>query len=278
VLKFLSIDRGLEIHHDGDLPARSGMGSSSAFTVGLLNALYALKGQMPSKRQLANESIGIEQDRLKESVGSQDQVMAAYGGVRHVRFTPHGEIIARPLTVSHERIAHLNEHLMLFYTGIKRTASDIAETYITNIDLRRRQLRLMKELVEEGISILNSGNDLMEFGNLLHEAWQAKRSLSGKVSNPQVDGLMDQAMKAGALGGKLTGAGGGGFMLLFVPPELRGSVAAALPNLIHVPFKFEFSGSQIIFFEPETDYSAEEQTRSQQRIDEFCELEKLRAA
>ena len=278
VLKFLSIDRGLEIHHDGDLPARSGMGSSSAFTVGLLNALYALKGQMPSKRQLANESISIEQDRLKESVGSQDQVMAAYGGVRHVRFTQHGEIIARPLTVSHERIAHLNEHLMLFYTGIKRTASDIAETYITNIDLRRRQLRLMKELVEEGINILNSGSDLMEFGHLLHEAWQAKRSLSGKVSNPQVDALMDQAMKAGALGGKLTGAGGGGFMLLFVPPDLRGAVAASLPNLIHVPFKFEFSGSQIIFFEPETDYSAEEQTRSQQHIDDFCELEKLRAA
>ncbi|HWC90330.1 MAG TPA: GHMP kinase, partial [Pirellulales bacterium] len=231
VLKFLSIDRGLEIHHDGDLPARSGMGSSSAFTVGLLNAMYALKGQMPSKRQLANESITIEQDRLKESVGSQDQVMAAYGGVRHVRFTPHGEIVARPLTVSHERISHLNDHLMLFYTGIKRTASDIAETYITNIDLRRRQLRLMKDLVEEGINILNSDNDLMEFGHLLHEAWQAKRSLSGKVSNPQVDGLMDQAMKAGALGGKLTGAGGGGFMLLFVPPDLRGAVAAALTKL-----------------------------------------------
>ncbi|HEY5316088.1 MAG TPA: GHMP kinase, partial [Pirellulales bacterium] len=278
VLKFLSIDRGLEIHHDGDLPARSGMGSSSAFTVGLLNAMYALKGQMPSKRQLANESISIEQDRLKESVGSQDQVMAAYGGVRHVRFTPHGEIIARPLTVSHERITHLNDHLMLFYTGIKRTASDIAETYITNIDLRRRQLRLMKDLVDEGINILNSGSDLMEFGHLLHEAWQAKRSLSGKVSNPQVDGLMDQAMKAGALGGKLTGAGGGGFMLLFVPPDLRGAVAAALTKLIHVPFKFEFSGSQIIFFEPETDYSAEEQTRAGQHINEFCELEKLRAA
>lgn len=278
VLKFLSIDRGLEIHHDGDLPARSGMGSSSAFTVGLLNALYALKGQMPSKLQLAAESIHIEQERLKEAVGSQDQVMAAFGGVRHVSFNPNGEINARPVTVSHDRLAQLNDHVMLFYTGIKRTASDIAETYVTNIEQRRRQLRLMKELVEEAINILNSDNDLLAFGELLHEAWQAKRSLSGKVSNPQVDSLMDQAQRAGAIGGKLTGAGGGGFLLLFVPPERRASVENALRNLIHVPFKFEFSGSQIIFFEPENDYSAEERTRAQQSIIEFHELEKLRVA
>jgi D-glycero-alpha-D-manno-heptose-7-phosphate kinase len=278
VLKFLAIDRGVEVHHDGDLPARSGMGSSSAFTVGLLNAMHALKGHMPSKKQLADESIHIEQERLKETVGSQDQVMAAYGGLRHVTFGANGDISAQPLTISHERATELNSHLMLFYTGIKRTASDVAESYVNNIDTRRRQLRLMRDLVDESINILNSNTDLLSFGNLLHEAWQAKRSLSGKVSNPQVDGLFDAALRAGALGGKLTGAGGGGFMLLFVPPDRQHDVQEALHNLIHVPFKFEPAGSQVIFFEPETDYSAVEEKRHRQNIIEFRELEKVRAA
>ena len=138
-LRFLEIDRGVELHHDGDLPARSGMGSSSAFTVGLLNALYALKGQMPSKRQLALESIHVEQDILKETVGSQDQVMAAYGGLRHVQFLQNGEISVRPLTLSHARIDEFNDHLMLFYTGIIRTASDVAKSYVEDIGAKRRQ-------------------------------------------------------------------------------------------------------------------------------------------
>jgi D-glycero-alpha-D-manno-heptose-7-phosphate kinase len=278
VLRFLSIDRGVEVHHDGDLPARSGMGSSSAFTVGLLNAMHVLKGEMPSKKQLADESIFLEQEKLRETVGSQDQVMAAYGGLRHVQFATSGEINARPVTLPRERVNELNNHLMLFYSGIKRTASQVAESYVHDIGARRRQLRLMQELVEESIRILCSQGDLTEFGQLLHEAWQAKRSLSTKVSNPEVDELLDSAHRAGAIGGKLTGAGGGGFMLLFVPPDRQADVREALDRLIHVPFKFESSGSQIIFFEHDTDYSAEEQSRANRSILEFRELEKLRAA
>jgi D-glycero-alpha-D-manno-heptose-7-phosphate kinase len=272
VLRYLHYDRGVEIHHDGDLPARSGMGSSSAFTVGLLHAMYALKGQMVSKHQLAMESIHLEQDILKETVGSQDQVLAAYGGFNHITFLPNGEISVRPITVSCERIRELNAHLMLFYTGIKRTASNIAESYVNGIEEKRRQLRLMKDLVEESVAILHSGQDLKGFGELLHEAWEAKRSLSARVSNAQVDEIYQQALAAGAIGGKLTGAGGGGFLLLFVPPGRQQEVRERLNKLIHVPFKFEFSGSQIIFFDQEEDYSAAEQARARQTIHAFQEL------
>jgi D-glycero-alpha-D-manno-heptose-7-phosphate kinase len=272
VLRFLDVQRGVEIHHDGDIPARSGMGSSSAFTVGLLHALYALKGQMVSKRQLAMESVHLEQDVLKETVGSQDQVLAAYGGFNHITFAPNGEISVRPVTLSRDRMQELNAHVMLFYTGIKRTASTIADTYVSDIDDKRRQLRLMRELVDEGVSILGSGQDLVGFGELLHEAWQAKRSLSAKVSNSYVDDIYDQARAAGAVGGKLIGAGGGGFIVFFAPPERHAAIRERLAKLIHVPVKFEFGGSQIIFFDREEDYSAEEQARSARTIDAFREL------
>ena len=278
VLRHLQITRGIEIHHDGDLPARSGMGSSSAFTVGLLHAAYALQGQMPSKRQLALESIHVEQNILKETVGSQDQVMAAYGGLRHVQFLANGEIAVRPMTLPAQRLTELNDHLMLFYTGIIRTASDVAKSYVDDIHSKRRQLRIMKDLVDESMSILNSGHDLVQFGQLLHEAWLAKRSLSAQVSNPQVDGLYSRAQAGGAIGGKLTGAGGGGFLLLFVPPDRQESVKAELHNLIHVPFRFEPSGSQIVFYEPGVDYSAEDEARNTRKIDKFSELAIVRAA
>lgn len=272
VLRYLKVDRGVEIHHDGDIPARSGMGSSSAFTVGLLHALYALKGHMASKHQLATESIHIEQDILKETVGSQDQALAAYGGLNHIMFLPNGEISVRPMTIAPERMKELNSHLMLFYTGIKRTASNVAESYVNGIEERKRQLRLMKDMVEESVSILNSGHDLIAFGELLHEAWQAKRSLSAKVSNSHVDDIYNQAISAGAVGGKLVGAGGGGFLLLFVPPSKQRAVREKLNKLIYVPFKFEFAGSQIIFFDQEEDYSAEERERANQSIQAFREL------
>jgi D-glycero-alpha-D-manno-heptose-7-phosphate kinase len=262
VLRHLKLDRGLEIHHDGDLPARSGMGSSSSFTVGLLNALHALKGYMPSKHQLAMEGIAIEQDKIKETVGSQDQVLAAYGGFNHVVFAQNGEVAVRPVTLSAERLQELNSHLMLFYTGIERTASNIAETYVANVDAKKSQLRIMKHLVEESLAILNNGNDLAAFGTLLHEGWQVKRELSVKVSNSHVDELYEHARANGALGGKLLGAGGGGFMLLFVPPSKQIGVQEALKKFICVPFRFESSGSQVIFFEPERDYSAEDRARS----------------
>lgn len=272
VLRHLDMDRGVEIHHDGDLPARSGMGSSSSFTVGLLHALYALTGHMPSKHQLAQESIYIEQERLKETVGSQDQVSAAYGGFNHITFLPNGEISVRPMTLTLERIEELNSHLMLFYTGIKRTASNIAESYVNDIETRKRQLRIMKDLLKESISILNSGQDITGFGELLQEGWKAKRSLSSSVSNSDVDEIYDQAISAGAIGGKLTGAGGGGFLLLFVPPSRQKRVRKKLNKLIYVPFKFEFSGSQIIFFDRQEDYSTLEKERDSQPIRAFEEL------
>ena len=266
VLRYLGMDRGVEIHHDGDLPARSGMGSSSSFTVGLLHALHALNGYMPSKRQLAMEGIRIEQDVLKETVGSQDQVLAAFGGFNHIVFSRSGEISVTPVTLSPERLQELSSHLMLFYTGIERTASEIAASYVTTVEGKLSQLQVMKDLVDEGISILNSGRGIDAFGALLDEAWEAKRSLSPEVSNSYVDELYRYALENGALGGKLLGAGGGGFMLLFVPPSEQERVRAALKNLIHVPFRFEFSGSQIIFFEPERDYSAEEKLRATQEF------------
>ena len=216
----------MEIHHDGDLPARSGMGSSSAFTVGLLHALHALEGRMVSKRQLAAEGIHVEQELLGETVGSQDQVATAYGGLNHIRFLPSGEISVRPIIMSADRVSELNSSLMLFYTGIKRTASGVASTYVEDIEDRRRSMRILQDLVEEGLAVLSTGADLRYFGELLHEAWLVKRDLSGRVSNDRVDGIYADALAAGAVGGKLLGAGGGGFMLLFVPPERREAVAA----------------------------------------------------
>lgn len=272
VLRFLKMDRGVEIHHDGDLPARSGMGSSSAFTVGLLHAMHALQGRMVSKQQLTMESIYLEQEVLRETVGSQDQALAAYGGFNHITFLPNGEISVRPITITTERMRELNSHLMLFYTGIKRTASNVAETYVKDMSTRRRQLRVMKDLVEEAVAILNGGQDITDFGELLHEAWQAKRSLSADVSNASVDGMYDLARSAGAIGGKLIGAGGGGFLLLFAPPERHQEVRDKLNKLIYVPFKFEFSGSQIIFCDVENDYSAEEKARANQAVQAFREL------
>ena len=271
-LRYLEIQRGVEIHHDADIPARSGVGSSSAFTVGLLNALYALKGQMVSKHRLATESVHLEQDILKETVGSQDQVLAAYGGLNHIVFHQNGEISVTPITVAAERMKELASHLMLFYTGIKRTASNIAESFVAGIDDRRRQLRVMKDLVDESISIISGDCDILEFGELLHEAWLAKRSLSASISNADVDALYDAARAAGAIGGKLIGAGGGGFFLLFVPPSKQPNVRETLNTLVHVPFKFDFSGSQIIFCDREEDYAAEERARAARPIRAFREL------
>jgi D-glycero-alpha-D-manno-heptose-7-phosphate kinase len=271
-LKFLNIGRGLELHHDGDLPARSGMGSSSAFMVGLLHALHALRGEMPTRMQLAQESIHIEQDVLRETVGSQDQVMAAYGGLRHVKFSADGKLAADPVILPPGRVAELQRHLMLFYTGIARTASDVARSYVARMETCRRQLHVMQALVEESIDILSSGMDIRAFGDLLHEAWQTKRSLSPQVSNPEVDALYHKARSAGALGGKLTGAGGGGFLLLFVPPDRQPAVRAALHRQIHVPFEFESAGSQIIFYEPGVDYQEAERARRDQPNVTFKEL------
>jgi D-glycero-alpha-D-manno-heptose-7-phosphate kinase len=250
VLKFLKIDRGVEIHHDGDLPARSGMASSSAFTVGLLHALYALKGQMPTKHQLAMDGIFLEQERLRETVGSQDQVSTAYGGFNHIAFSPDGEIAITPITIATDRVRALDACLQLYFTGVNRTASDVADSYVDAAAGREDTLRAIGASVTDAMDVLRGGA-LDDFGRLLHEAWQLKRSLGGRVSNAHVEAIYDDARAAGALGGKLLGAGGGGFMLFFVRPEDRARLVAALKGLVMVPFRFETSGSRIVLYQPD---------------------------
>jgi D-glycero-alpha-D-manno-heptose-7-phosphate kinase len=251
VLNCLKIDKGVEIHHQGDLPAKSGLGSSSAFTVGLLNALYALKGEMISKERLAKEAIHIERDILKENVGSQDQVAAAFGGFNKITFNGDDEIEIYPITISQEKIEELENHLMLYFTGISRIASEIAKKQIEMTPQKQKELKRMYEMVDEGIKILTESSDIKDFGRLLHEAWMFKKSLTDKISTPEIDRIYERALKAGAIGGKLLGAGGGGFIVLFVPPENQSKVREELKDLLEVKFKFERNGSQIIYYAPE---------------------------
>lgn len=256
VLGKMALERGVEIHHDGDLPARSGMGSSSAFTVGLLHALDALLGRISSKQDLAEQAIYVEQQLLKETVGCQDQVFASFGGFNCIEFRPDESFRVQALPLSRGRLDELSFSLMLFYTGLRRTASQVASTYVPDLRARRAQLVRMREMVDEGMQLLAGTGSLDGFGNLLHEAWTLKRSLSGAVSNSVVDDIYAAARQAGALGGKLLGAGGGGFILFFAPPECHEKVKAALRELLWVPFNFDNGGSQIIFYSPDQDYAA----------------------
>jgi D-glycero-alpha-D-manno-heptose-7-phosphate kinase len=249
VLQYLNITEGLEIHHDGDLPARTGLGSSSAFTVGLLHALYALQHRMPTKSELAHEAIHVEQHILQEAVGSQDQMLAAHGGLCRLTFAPTGEIGYQPLIMKPERLKHLQEHCLLYFTGFSRTASEIAKEQIAQTKQRRVELFAMLQMVQEGVSILTGDHDLADFGELLHEAWMVKRQLTSKITTPLIDQIYEAARNAGAMGGKLLGAGGGGFMLLFAKPDLHHQINAALPGLLQVPFQFEGAGSQIVFYQ-----------------------------
>lgn len=255
-LKYLGITRGVEIHYDGDLPARSGMGSSSAFTVGLLHALYALEGAMVGPEKLTDQSQWIEQKVLEEVVGDQDQMLAAFGGLNHLTFSRYSQGVS-PIILPRERLQELQSHLMLFYTGVQRRASDIAGTYVRDANFQSTM-----DMVDEGLALLNGGH-LERFGLLLDEAWKIKRSLSPLVSGFHIDGLYRTAKLAGALGGKVLGAGGGGFVLLFVPPERQANVIAALPGLLRVPFKFESQGSQIIFYDQEEDHAAADFARQE---------------
>ena len=258
-LRYLNFNRSVEIHHDADLPARSGIGSSSSFAVGLLHALHALEGRLPSKQQLSEQAIHVEQNLIKDTVGSQDQTLAAHGGFNYVVFHQSGEISIHPVPVSNARLRELNAHLLLFYTGIRRTASTIASSYVKQIAQRRRQLRLMTDLTKEALSIVASEKDISLFGELLHEGWQIKRSFSEKVSNTEVDNLYERGIKTGAIGGKLLGAGGGGFLLLFASPDRHTAIIQELDELVFVPFTIEFQGSQILFIDREEDFSLLEQ-------------------
>jgi len=254
-LNFIPLEHGVEIQHNADLPAMSGIGSSSAFTVGLLNALYALKGQMKTKRQLVLDAVHVEQNMIRENVGSQDQTAAAFGGFNKIEFGGSQEIVVYPLTITPARLDYFRKHLMLLYTGYSRNASEIAEAQVKATSEKQNELTAMRGMVEDAISIIASGGDsLAEFGELLHETWQIKRSLTPYITNPQIDDLYDTARRAGALGGKLLGAGSGGFFLLFVQPERRQSVAESLSELLQVPFRFDTMGSQIVYYAPQTDF------------------------
>jgi len=252
VLTWAKINQGLEIHHDGDLPARSGLGSSSSFTVGLLNAISAINGRLASKLELAKDAINIEQNIIGENVGSQDQVATAFGGFNRIQFNRDGSFAVEPIVIKPARLESLQQHLMLFFSGVSRIASEVAESKINNLFNRTSQLNKMSSLVSEAIEILQSQQvPIEEFGKLLGESWALKRQLSDRVSNDIVDDLYSRALKAGAVGGKLLGAGGGGFFLLFVPPEKQTNVRQALDSFVHVPFRFETSGSQIALYQPE---------------------------
>ena len=249
VLKFLDINQGIEIHHDGDLPARTGLGSSSSFTVGLLNSLYALKGIMPTKERLAREAVYIEQVMCKDNVGCQDQTLAAYGGFNYIEFGGVNHLGVRQVTVSVEKTRALENHLMLYFTGFSRTASQIAAHQIKNIPRKTRELKIMYAMVQEAVKVLN-GNDVLRFGKMLHESWMLKRRLSDRVSTPLIDELYESARRSGAIGGKLLGAGGGGFVLLFAPPDRQKRIREKLKKFLLVPFRFENLGTQIIFYQP----------------------------
>ncbi len=248
--KHFGVKEGLEVHHDGDLPARTGLGSSSSFTVGLVHTLHALRQHMPSKLELARTAIHIEQELLKESVGSQDQVSAAFGGFNRIAFQPDGEVVVKPVILPGERLGALQEHLMLFFTGFSRHASIVAEKQIKATPGHVKELSEMQAMVDQALEILAGKGSLGEFGRLLHESWQLKRSLTSAISTGEIDAIYAAAREAGALGGKLLGAGGGGFMLLMVEPEKRDAVRARLKHLLHVPFRFESGGSQVIFLDP----------------------------
>lgn len=251
-LRFLNIGYGLEIHHDGDIPARSGMGSSSAFTVGLLKALYAIEGKIISRESLFREAIHIEQDLIKENVGSQDQVWAACGGLNTIEFARNGNIVVEPVIMDAKRLELFERKFMLFFTGISRCASEIAGEQIRNTSRNGRELKEMQSLVGEAEKVLTSGSDdFRDFGRLLDAAWKIKRRLSGSITNGQIDEAYSAAVRNGAIGGKLLGAGGGGFLLFYVEPEEQGRVRDALKGYLHIPFRFEFNGSEIIVYKPD---------------------------
>lgn len=251
VLKYFDYYQGLEIHHDGDLPARSGLGSSSSFTVGILNAMNALNGVYSSPHQLATTAIHIEQNLIKECVGSQDQISAAYGGFNEIEFYKNGTFTVEPIVSKKNRLDELNNHLMLFFTGVSRFSSDVSKSQISNLGNCYNQMNELSDMVNEGSSILrNTQVPIDQFGTLLDKAWQIKRSLSNLISNNTIDELYNTAIKSGAIGGKILGAGGGGFILFFVKPENQNKVKKALKKFTYVPFKFENSGSKVVLYQP----------------------------
>ncbi len=242
----------IRLTYEGDLPARTGLGTSSTFAVGMLNAFCALKGKMMSKRQLAQEAIHVERDVLQEHGGWQDQIAAAYGGLNRIDFHDH-DFTVKPIIISPGRKKELDENLLLFYTGVQRFSSDIqADTFGKPTD-KTKQLRDMLALVDEAEKVLVDKNaNLNEFGKLLDTTWKLKRGTGNKISNGSIDELYDIAIKAGALGGKLLGAGGGGFLLFYCEKERQEGLQRALEKLMIVPFHFENDGAQVLYYSPQS--------------------------
>ena len=241
----------LRLTYDADLPARSGLGTSSSFAVGMLNAFYALKGKYADKKKLADEAIYLERVLCGEAGGWQDQIAAAYGGLNRINFSSDGYEVL-PIIISTERREQLNNNLMMFFTGFTRFSSDVQKAAASHSEDKLSKLREMYGLVDEAEKILTDKRaDLDDFGRLLDHTWRLKRGTSRVVSTESIDGLYEKGLSAGALGGKLLGAGGGGFLLFYVRPEKQDSVRRALDGLLEIPFRFESDGSRVIHYTPE---------------------------
>lgn len=240
----------IRLTYEGDLPARTGLGTSSTFAVGMLNAFCALKGKMKSKRQLAEEAIRVERDILKEHGGWQDQIAAAYGGLNRIDFS-NNQFKVTPLIIHPERKKLLNDSLLMFYTGVSRFSSEIQKDTMSNQQAKLTQLKEMLGLVEDAQRILvDKQSDMNDFGRLLDHTWKLKRGTGNKVSNNSIDELYARGIKAGALGGKLLGAGGGGFLLFYVEPDKKEAVLKELDELMNVPFRFEDEGTTVVHYNP----------------------------
>lgn len=247
----------IRLTYEADLPARSGLGTSSSFAVGMLNAFYALKGKYASKKQLADEAIYLERVLCDEAGGWQDQIAASFGGFNRIDFNADGYSV-HPIIISPERKKKLNDNLMMFFTGFTRFSSDIQKANHLDDESKAKQLKQMLNLVDEAEGILtDQSKDLDDFGRLLDVTWKLKRQTGKSVSTSNIDDLYDKGIAAGALGGKLLGAGGGGFLVFYVQPENQKSVKEAMKDLLYIPFKFEDGGTQVIYYGPE-DYSPPE--------------------
>lgn len=247
-----NITEGMELHHNGDLPALSGLGSSSSFTVGLLNSYHALNGAMSSKMDLAKEAIRIEQHVIKENVGSQDQVWAAYGGFNRIDFNRDGSFNVRSIVMTSDKREQLRSSFVFCFTGLSRFSSDITKSTLDNMGSRSRHLFAMRSMVDEATNLLEKPQlSIQALGELLNESWALKRELSDAVSNSEIDEIYQAAQDAGAIGGKVLGAGGGGFMLFIVEPEKKKAVEKALSKLVQVECDFDTAGSQVVVYEPD---------------------------
>lgn len=242
----------LRLTYDSDLPARSGLGTSSSFAVGMLNAFYGLKGKYADKKKLADEAIYLERVLCDEVGGWQDQIAVSFGGLNRIDFGPEGYVVS-PIIISPQRKRLLNQRLLMFFTGFSRFSSDIQRINVTNAEDRLKKLQMMYSLVDEAEKVLtDSSIDLDEFGRLMDVTWKLKRQTGEAISTDNIDALYQKGVEAGAVGGKLLGAGGGGFLLFYVPEDRQESVLSAMSDLLYIPFEFENEGTKIIYYSPES--------------------------